>query len=134
MGLALSALSTLNSETTVRYLPGDKQALSKQKVFAPRCSAALTASLSVSLACVLATLPVQLLVFDGFSLLSPLSSLLLVLPGTLLLYTAVPAVVLSWCPGSHRRPRHSGSVQVCWHSCCCGVQMVWEDCLCPLQL
>ena len=31
---------TWNFETTARYLPSDEQALSKQKVFAPRCSAA----------------------------------------------------------------------------------------------
>ena len=44
-------------------------------------------------AAMLSALPVQLLVFDGFSLLSPLSSLLLVLPGTLLLYLLTKAIL-----------------------------------------
>ena len=98
VGLALSALSTLG---ILKLQSGISRVINRpfqNRRYLRRAAAPLTASLSVSLACVLATLPVQLLVFDGFSLLSPLSSLLLVLPGTLLLYTAVPAVVLSLVP------------------------------------
>lgn len=86
-GLALSVLSTLGIITLHPLLFGGiKRRLEKWAVWRLGLSA-LCGSLSVSVSAMLFALPVQLLVFGGLSFLAPLSSLLLVLPCTLLLYS-----------------------------------------------
>ncbi len=94
-GLSLSVLSTLGILTLHPILYGGvKRRLEKLALWRFGLSA-LWGSLSVSICAMAFTLPVQLLVFGGLSFLAPLSSLLLVLPCTLLLYSGALCLGLS---------------------------------------
>lgn len=60
----------------------------------------MAASLAVTAAALLGTFPVQLAVFGGLPLLTPLANLLLVFPSTLLLYASFCGAFLSLLPAT----------------------------------
>ncbi len=64
----------------------------------PRILRYAASSLGVTFSVLFTTLPIQLAVFGGISLLAPLSNLVLVFPCTLLLYISLAAVFLSALP------------------------------------
>lgn len=94
LGFALSVFATLGI-----LLFADRISRAALRPFRkrPRLSRVMTpaaASLGVTLAALFGTLPIQLAVFQGVPLLSPLANLILVLPCTLLLYLALAGAVL----------------------------------------
>lgn len=98
LGLALSVFSTLGI-----LVLGNRTAEALLRPFrnSPRWSRALSpaaAALGMTFSALLFTLPIQIAVFGGISLLAPAAGLLLVLPCTLLLYSSLLALLLSLHP------------------------------------
>lgn len=89
LGLALSVFATLGVLLWARPLSA---------LLERRLPAAVASSLGMSVGAVLGTLPIQLLVFRGISLLGPLATLLLMLPCTLLLYLGVFVLAFGQAP------------------------------------
>lgn len=99
LGFALSVLATLG--IVVLYRPV-YQALAGKRLagLARRLWKPVAASLAVTAAALLGTFPVQLAVFGGLPLLTPLANLLLVFPSTLLLYASFCGAFLSLLPAT----------------------------------
>lgn len=99
LGFALSVLATLG--IVVLYRPV-YQALAGKRLagLARRLWKPVAASLAVTVAALLGTFPVQLAVFGGLPLLTPLANLLLVFPSTLLLYASFCGAFLSLLPAT----------------------------------
>lgn len=100
LGFTLSVVSTLG----ILCLSGPINRTLNTPLFThPVCRELLSpafSSLSVTLAALVATMPIQISVFGGISLLSPLVNLVLVIPCTAVLYLALPAAVLALIPTS----------------------------------
>lgn len=99
LGFALSVLATLGIVVLYRpvyqVLAGKRLAGLARRLWKP-----VAASLAVTAAALLGTFPVQLAVFGGLSLLTPLANLLLVFPSTLLLYASFCGAFLSLLPAT----------------------------------
>lgn len=98
LGLALSALATMGILT---LYPGIYGILRRPFINMPwmqRAIGPIAASLSVTFSALIGTMPIQLLVFRGIPLLSPIANLILVLPCTLLLYCSFAGAILSLAP------------------------------------
>lgn len=99
LGFALSVLATLG--IVVLYRPVYQALVGKRLAgLARRLWKPVAASLAVTAAALLGTFPVQLAVFGGLSLLTPLANLLLVFPSTLLLYASFCGAFLSLLPAT----------------------------------
>lgn len=99
LGFALSVLATLGIVVLYRpiyqVLAGKRLAGLARRLWKP-----VAASLAVTAAALLGTFPVQLAVFGGLPLLTPLANLLLVFPSTLLLYASFCGAFLSLLPAT----------------------------------
>ena len=99
LGFALSVLATLGIVALYRpvyqVLAGKRLAGMARRLWKP-----VAASLTVTAAALLGTFPVQLAVFGGLPLLTPLANLLLVFPSTLLLYASFCGAFLSLLPAT----------------------------------
>jgi len=99
LGFALSVLATLGIvvlyRTVYQALVGKRLAGLARRLWKP-----VAASLAVTAAALLGTFPVQLAVFGGLPLLTPLANLLLVFPSTLLLYASFCGAFLSLLPAT----------------------------------
>lgn len=98
LGFILSASSTLGILTAE---PSIRKAMKKPFEKRPAAGSLFSpviSSLSVTLSALLGSLPVTILAFEGFSLLSPLANLLLALPGALLLYLSFALAFLLLIP------------------------------------
>lgn len=99
LGFALSVLATLGIVALYRpvyqVLAGKRLAGMARLLWKP-----VAASLTVTAAALLGTFPVQLAVFGGLPLLTPLANLLLVFPSTLLLYASFCGAFLSLLPAT----------------------------------
>ena len=98
VGFALSVLATLGILLTANRITNGLLGLAENR---PRLCLVMTpaaASMGVTVSAVLFTLPIQLAVFQSLAVLSPLSSLLLVFPCTLLLYSSLAASFLGLLP------------------------------------
>lgn len=99
LGFALSVLATLGIVVLYRpvyqVLAGKRLAGLARRLWKP-----VAASLAVTVAALLGTFPVQLAVFGGLPLLTPLANLLLVFPSTLLLYASFCGAFLSLLPAT----------------------------------
>lgn len=96
MGFALSVLATLGILLAYRPLYGmllGKRGLSRRGPWK-----GIASSLALTGSATLGTFSVQMASFRGFSLLLPLANLLVVLPGTLLLYLSFGGLMLAVCP------------------------------------
>lgn len=99
LGFALSVLATLG--IVVLYRPVYQAFVGKRLAgLARRLWKPVAASLAVTAAALLGTFPVQLAVFGGLPLLTPLANLLLVFPSTLLLYASFCGAFLSLLPAT----------------------------------
>lgn len=99
LGFALSVLATLG--IVVLYRPVYQVLVGKRLAgLARRLWKPVAASLAVTAAALLGTFPVQLAVFGGLPLLTPLANLLLVFPSTLLLYASFCGAFLSLLPAT----------------------------------
>lgn len=99
LGFALSVLATLG--IVVLYRPVYQALVGKRLAgLARRLWKPVAASLAVTAAALLGTFPVQLAVFGGLPLLTPLANLLLVFPSTLLLYASFCGAFLSLLPAT----------------------------------
>lgn len=99
LGFALSVLATLG--IVVLYRPVYQVLVGKRLAgLARRLWKPVAASLAVTVAALLGTFPVQLAVFGGLPLLTPLANLLLVFPSTLLLYASFCGAFLSLLPAT----------------------------------
>lgn len=99
LGFALSVLATLG--IVVLYRPVYQAFVGKRLAgLARRLWKPVAASLAVTVAALLGTFPVQLAVFGGLPLLTPLANLLLVFPSTLLLYASFCGAFLSLLPAT----------------------------------
>lgn len=99
LGFALSVLATLG--IVVLYRPVYQALVGKPLAgLARRLWKPVAASLAVTAAALLGTFPVQLAVFGGLPLLTPLANLLLVFPSTLLLYASFCGAFLSLLPAT----------------------------------
>lgn len=99
LGFALSVLATLG--IVVLYRPIYQVLVGKRLAgLARRLWKPVAASLAVTAAALLGTFPVQLAVFGGLPLLTPLANLLLVFPSTLLLYASFCGAFLSLLPAT----------------------------------
>lgn len=99
LGFALSVLATLG--IVVLYRPVYQALVGKRLAgMARRLWKPVAASLAVTAAALLGTFPVQLAVFGGLPLLTPLANLLLVFPSTLLLYASFCGAFLSLLPAT----------------------------------
>lgn len=99
LGFALSVLATLG--IVVLYRPVYQVFVGKRLAgLARRLWKPVAASLAVTAAALLGTFPVQLAVFGGLPLLTPLANLLLVFPSTLLLYASFCGAFLSLLPAT----------------------------------
>lgn len=99
LGVALSVLATLG--IVVLYRPVYQALVGKRLAgLARRLWKPVAASLAVTAAALLGTFPVQLAVFGGLPLLTPLANLLLVFPSTLLLYASFCGAFLSLLPAT----------------------------------
>lgn len=99
LGFALSVLATLG--IVVLYRPVYQALVGKRLAgLARRLWKPVAASLAVTVAALLGTFPVQLAVFGGLPLLTPLANLLLVFPSTLLLYASFCGAFLSLLPAT----------------------------------
>ena len=99
LGFALSVLATLG--IVVLYRPVYQVLVGKRLGgLARRLWKPVAASLAVTAAALLGTFPVQLAVFGGLPLLTPLANLLLVFPSTLLLYASFCGAFLSLLPAT----------------------------------
>ena len=99
LGFALSVLATLG--IVVLYRPVYQALVGKRLAgLARRLWNPVAASLAVTAAALLGTFPVQLAVFGGLPLLTPLANLLLVFPSTLLLYASFCGAFLSLLPAT----------------------------------
>lgn len=99
LGFALSVLATLG--IVVLYRPVYQVFVGKPLAgLARRLWKPVAASLAVTAAALLGTFPVQLAVFGGLPLLTPLANLLLVFPSTLLLYASFCGAFLSLLPAT----------------------------------
>ena len=99
LGFALSVLATLG--IVVLYRPVYQALVGKRLAgLARRLWKPVAASLAVTAAALLGTFPVQLAVFGGLPLLTPLAILLLVFPSTLLLYASFCGAFLSLLPAT----------------------------------
>lgn len=99
LGFALSVLATLG--IVVLYRPVYQALVGKRLAgLARRLWKPVAASLAVTAAALLGTFPVQLAVFGGLPLLTPLANLLLVFPSTLMLYASFCGAFLSLLPAT----------------------------------
>ena len=99
LGFALSVLATLG--IVVLYRPVYQALVGKRLAgLVRRLWKPVAASLAVTAAALLGTFPVQLAVFGGLPLLTPLANLLLVFPSTLLLYASFCGAFLSLLPAT----------------------------------
>lgn len=99
LGFALSVFSTLGILLLgSRIFHGLLRPFEKKEKLR-RLLAPAAGSLSMTFSAMLFTLPLQIAVFGGVSLLAPLASLILVFPCTLLLYLSLAAAVLGVLPG-----------------------------------
>ena len=98
VGFALSVLATLGILLLANRIAAGLMALVENRPLLSRIAVPIATSLGVTLSAILFTLPIQMTVFQSLSLLSPLSSLLLVFPCTLLLYCSLTASFLGLLP------------------------------------
>ena len=98
VGFSLSVLATLGILLLSGRMTAGLLGLVKHRPRLHRIAKPIALSLSMTVSAVLFTLPIQFLVFQSLSLLSPLSTLLLVFPCTLLLYCSIAAAFFSLLP------------------------------------
>ena len=98
VGFALSVFATLGILLAADPLTARLLVLAENRPLLRRIMAPAAASFGVTVSAVLFTLPIQFMVFQSLALLSPLSSLLLIFPCTLLLYCSLAAAFLGLLP------------------------------------
>lgn len=98
LGLTLSVLATLGILLFANGMARRLIHLAPKRGVVGKIMRAVVASVSVSLSAAVFTLPIQVAVFGGVSLLAPIASLVLVLPCTVLLYAALGAAFFGAVP------------------------------------
>lgn len=98
LSFALSAFSTLGVITLSGPIRGWLLGPAKNHPGLLKILTPVAASFGVTLGAMAATLPIQLLAFQGVSLMAPLANLILVFPCTVLLYAALLTALLGLLP------------------------------------